>query len=172
MSDTWKRIIVAGFAVTLVLLVATLLIQYLTYPSSQHLAVEKQYWDAIAADNEARMSRLEASSEMQHINRFSLINTFLPLVVTAVVTYAVYAYIRKYRLSAKKSVGLSAVIVTVASTIASIVATWLHYAIMGADYSNINYMAAVLGLPVVLIISFIIASIAESIYKRRNSFEV
>lgn len=172
MSDKWKKILIAGIIAAVVMLVGAVATQYLNYPTSEHLAVEQRYWDAAAADDEAEMSRLDATPEMRHVNQFTAVSMLVGLALYAVVTYGVYAYSRKHRLSARKSVGLTAIIVTLASIASSLLAAQVHAMIVGADSVDISLGAVLWTAPLVFVLSFVVASVIEYIYKRRNSFEM
>lgn len=187
-TKDWRKIAKASLLVLILTLAMSLLSYFVANPSDRHRQVDREYAElvslelnlnvnqaslefdagAMTADEQARLASLEATPESQYTMRAGAILGIVQTLFYVVVTYYLYSYIRRNGL-ARKAVGLVALIMTSVAALSSVI-LWLFD---GAGVSLVTFLLTLpLTMLLVAMLSFVIASLCESWYKRRNSFEI
>ena len=158
-------------AVAGILMVAQVGLSYLQYPTSQYVAAEKAYVDAAAADDAVSMAAAEQTAELQWVEAMGLVGVLAHALFVVALSYGLYVYVRRQKLAGLRAPGLVALMVTLASIVATPLAVFIHGTIIGLDSVQLGVGIVLATAPLTLVVSFITASLAEYLYKRRNSFQ-
>lgn len=177
-SSGWRRLLPLVAAVFAIGFLSTTLFNFIAYPTESHRLARDQYSKLVMMEPNAEMSQddidakqdvLLKSEESQYSTPIEAIWVIVDIVGIVVLTYLVYRRIRRHRL-AVKTVGATAAVMTVALTLEMII-SWIIYYRYAESWSSLAWLWPI-SVVLYLILTFIIASLCESWYKRRNSFEI
>lgn len=157
---------------------------YISYPTAAHREVSSSMQESVeknggtynfAAYDTPEYNELYNSSEAQYTSGSQLFVMIGQMILTVIVIGKVYKYIRRNNISnSKRAVGVTALLAA-AGNMLSYVALMYPLAFLTATPVVINvwFPIGLLGIGILtLIVSFIIASLFEIVYNKRNSFVV